>query len=304
MNVSPSAPRVRVLIAFLTIYLVWGSTYLAIRFGVETIPPLLMAGTRFLLAGGILYGIARARGATRPTSLHWRSAAIIGGLMLLVGNGGVSWSEQVIPSGIAALLISTSPFWFVILDWLSFKGPKPDGKTVVGLIIGLVGVVVLIGPGELLVGEGLHLAGVLVLLVSTVSWTVGSLYSRRATLPESPFLTTAMEMLTGGAMLCFFGIVSGELSRVHPALISVRSLIALGYLVVFGSLLAFTSYVWLLRVSSPARVSTYAFVNPVIAVFLGWALGGEELTGRIAVAAAFIVLSVVFIVVRPRTRGA
>lgn len=284
--------------AFLTIYIVWGSTYLAIRIGVETLPPFLMAAARFLLAGSVLYVLAMRRGAVHPTSPQWRSGFIIGGLLLLIGNGGVTWAEQSIPSGVTALLISSSPFWFVVLDWLFFGGPRPTGRIVLGLTVGLSGVILLIGPDRILSGGGFSVAGLVVLLIATVAWAGGSLYSRRAALPASPLMATAVEMLAGGLLLLIVSAGAGEPFRLDPASVSPASLLALGYLFVFGSLVGFTAYVWLLRVSTPARVSTYAFVNPVIAVVLGWTLGGEEMTARMLLAAGVIVAGVVIIVLR------
>jgi drug/metabolite transporter (DMT)-like permease len=292
-------PRAKILLAFLAIYIIWGSTYLFIRFGVETLPPLMMAGARFLVAGSLLYGWNRRHGLPRPTKSQWHSATIIGALLLLVGNGGVTWAEQMIPSGVTALLISTSPIWFVVLDWIWFGAARPTGKVVAGLALGLSGIVWLIGPDKILHGGGFPLAGILVLMLATISWAAGSLYSRRASLPASPFMATAMEMICGGALLLLASAVTGEPWRLDPATVTLKSLFAVGYLTLFGSLIGFTAYVWLLRVVSPARVSTYAFVNPVIAVFLGWTLGGEELTARMGLAALGIVGGVVLIVMRP-----
>jgi drug/metabolite transporter (DMT)-like permease len=292
-------PRAKILLAFLAIYIIWGSTYLFIRFGVETLPPLMMAGARFLVAGSLLYGWNRRHGLPPPTMPQWRSATIIGALLLLVGNGGVTWAEQIIPSGVTALLISTSPIWFVVLDWIWFGAARPAGKVVAGLALGLSGIAWLIGPDKILHGGGFPLAGILVLMLATISWAAGSLYSRRASLPSSPFMATATEMICGGALLLLVSTLTGEPWRLDPAAVTLKSLFAVGYLTLFGSLVGFTAYVWLLRVVSPARVSTYAFVNPVIAVFLGWTLGGEELTARMGLAALVIVGGVVLIVMRP-----
>jgi drug/metabolite transporter (DMT)-like permease len=296
---TPSqASRPKVIAAFLAIYIIWGSTYLAIRFGVETIPPFLMAGVRFLIAGLLLFAWELRRGSAMPTLIQWRSAAIVGGLLLLIGNGGVTWAEQSIPSGVTALLIATSPFWFVVLDWLIFGGVRPTGQIVLGLAVGLFGVLLLIGPDHILEGRGFSVTGILALMLATLSWAAGSLYSRRASMPPSPFMATAAEMLTGGVLLLLFSAVLGEPSRLDPAAVTGKSLIALTYLLIFGSLVGFTAYVWLLRVTTPARVSTYAYVNPVIAVVLGWTLGGEEMSGRMVIAALIIVAGVFLIVMR------
>jgi drug/metabolite transporter (DMT)-like permease len=257
-----------------------------------------MAGIRFVLAGSLLFFVERRRGAPLPTLAQWRSAGIIGGLLLLVGNGGVTWAELSIPSGVTALLIGTSPLWFVVLDWLLFDGGKPTRQTALGLAVGLCGVVLLVGPDRILEGGGLSISGILVLMIATAAWAGGSLYSRRVPLPASPFMATAIEMLAGGGLLLVLSLILGEPFRIDSDSVTMKSVLALGYLFLFGSLVGFTAYVWLLRVSTPARVSTYAFVNPVIAVILGWTLGGEEMTGRMMIAALIIVVGVVLIVVR------
>ena len=275
-------------------YVVWGSTYLAIRFAVETLPPLLMAGARFIVSGTFLYAWMRMRGSSKPTVAHWRSATIVGGLLLLVGNGAVAWAEQWVPSGIAALIIASSPLWFVMIDWLQ-RGAQPTLDVIIGLTLGTVGIVVLIDPVKLVGGDQVHLPGAAVIVVGTFAWVAGSMYSRKAPLPSSPFLATAMEMLAGGVLLTLAGLLFGEGARFDIAEVSARSVISVAYLIVFGSLIAFTSYIWLLKVSPPAQVSTYAYVNPVIAVFLGWLLGDESLGARTLFAATIIVVAVALI---------
>jgi len=291
---SPS--RLNLLAAFGAVYFLWGSTYLAIRFAIETIPPFLMAGTRFLIAGSLLYAWSRLRGAPKPRAIHWRSAAIIGGLMLVFGNGGVTWAEQVIPSGIAALLVATVPMWIVLIDRLWHRGEPVRLRVVVGLVVGVIGAGVLTGPGRFVGTSAVDPLGALALLVATVSWAFGSLYSRKAPLPPSPLLGTGMEMLAGGFFLCCLAGFSGEYAQVNIQALSLKSAFSLGYLVVFGSLVGFTSYIWLLKVTSAARVSTYAFVNPVIAMLLGWALAGETLTLQTLIAAGIIVVAVFLII--------
>jgi drug/metabolite transporter (DMT)-like permease len=288
-----SAPRGRVITAFAAIYIIWGSTYLAIRFAIETLPPFLMAGTRFLIAGAVLYPFARRLGP-RPEKAHWVGAAIVGALLLLAGNGGVVWAEQRVASGLAALLVATVPLWTVLLDSLIRK-KRPTGRVIAGLFLGFLGLVLLVGPGELAGSRRIDPIGVAVLVTASLCWATGSLMSRRVKLPRSPLLATAMEMLLGGGLLVFFGLVLGEGSRLHLDMVSPKSVLALLYLVVFGSLIGLTAYVWLLGVVAPARVSTYAFVNPVIAVVLGWAFAGEPLTARTLMAAAVIVGAVVLI---------
>ncbi|MCG3119242.1 MAG: putative inner membrane transporter YedA [bacterium] len=288
-------PRWRLVTAFAAVYLIWGSTYLAIRIAIETIPPFLMAGIRFLIAGAILYVWARWRGTPPPRRAHWLAAAIVGGLLLVGGNGGVVWAEQRVPSGLTALLIATVPLWMALLNWLRPGGVKPDNGVIAGLALGFIGIMLLVGPGELAGGHHVDSLGAAVLIVASLSWAAGSLYSRRAQLPASPLLTTGMEMLTGGALLLIAGSLAGEWTRFELSALSVRSSLALTYLIVFGALIGFTAYIWLLRVSTPARASTYAYVNPVVAIFLGWALASEPLTARTLLAAAIIVAAVVVI---------
>jgi drug/metabolite transporter (DMT)-like permease len=260
---SVSASRTKVLLAFLAVYVIWGSTYLAIRFAIETIPPFLMAGVRFVVAGSVLFIWARMRGAAQPTIGQWRSTAIVGLLLLVGGNGGVVWAEQLVPSGLTALLVATVPLWMVLRELAGAERIDPRGA------------VVLIG--------------------ASLAWATGSLYSRRASLPPAPLLGAGMHMLTGGAALLVLGLLSGEVARVELGQISARSSLALAYLIVFGALVGFTAYIWLLRATAPTRVATYAYVNPVVAVVLGWALADEPLGPRVLLAAATIVAAVAVI---------
>jgi drug/metabolite transporter (DMT)-like permease len=295
---AQGATRAGILAALAAVYVIWGSTYLAIRFAVETLPPFLMAAARFLVAGAMLYGLRRAQGFPRPTGAQWRAATIVGGLMLLGGNGGVVWAEQWIESGTAALIVATVPLWMVLLDWLRPGGAAPRLLVWAGIFVGLAGVGILFGAPEN--GE-MYTAGWIVLVLASVSWAVGSLYSRTALLP-APLLATGMQMLAGGALLLLAGIVTGELQGLDPASFSTRSVLALVYLVFFGSLIGYSAYVWLLRVTTPALASTYAYVNPVVAVFLGWSLAGEALTPRIMLASAVIVGAVALITRAARPR--
>jgi len=286
--------KARVVAAFAAVYLLWGSTYLAIRFGVETIPPFVMAGTRHLVAGLLLYGWLRARGAARPEPRHWASAILIGGLMLLGGNGLVTWAEQRVPSGLAALIVASVPIWMSVLS--GFEKRRAPGKYVmIGLLLGLAGIGLLVAPGTL-GGERVEPLGAAALLLAALSWSVGSLASRRVALPSATLTAVAMEMIGGGLLLWITGLSLGEGLRLHLSAISARSAFSLAYLVVFGSLLGFSAYVWLLRVTTPARVSTYAYVNPIVAVLLGTLLGGEPLTLRIGLAAAGILAAVALII--------
>ena len=290
-----SASRAQIIAAFASIYIVWGSTYLAIRYAIETIPPFIMGGIRFLISGAMLYAWARYRGAPKPTRLHWRNAVIAGAFLLLGGNGAVVWAEQFVPSGLTALLVSILPFWLVIIEWVRPPRQRPSAVILVGLVLGFIGIIVLVGPGNIGGHGDIRPLGALVLILGSLSWAIGSFWSRDANLPSSGLLTTGMEMLGGGALLLLVGVLSGELSRLDVGQVSRESAIGLAYLITFGSLLGFTSYIWLLDKVSPARLGTYAYVNPIIAVLLGWAFAGERLSIRTAVAAAIVICAVALI---------
>lgn len=295
VTASPDPSTAKLLGAFAVLYLVWGSTYLAIRFAIETLPPLLMASVRFLVAGALLYAWARSRGAPRPTRAQWRAAAIVGGLLFVGGNGAVVVSEQWVPSGLVALVVASVPLWMVVVDWLWGSRARPGLQVTVGLLAGFGGVAFLAGSPGAGAGGGHELAGILLVTLGSLAWAAGSIYARQADLPPRPRLWVGMQMLAGGAFLLPLAVATGELGRLDPAGISMKSVLALAYLIVFGALLAFSAYIWLLGVSTPARVSTYAYVNPVVALFLGWALADEPLTFRSVVAGAIIVGSVVVI---------
>ena len=291
------ASRAQILLAFAAVYIIWGSTYLGIRFAIETLPPFLMAGARFMLAGAILFVFQRPRSGAKLTGRHWRSAAIIGFLLVMIGNGAVVWAEQAIPSGIAALVVAITPCWIVLIDWLWAKNEKPTLRTAAGLLLGFGGILLLIGPG-LYSDGGVNVPGVLAVTAGTMAWAAGSIYSRHAPLPEPQLLATGMEMLCGGALLVLLSFVVGEPGAFDIAAVSMRSWLAFFYLTIFGSLVAFSAYIWLLRVVEPALVSTYAYVNPLVAVALGWALAGEALSARMGLAAAVILAGVILITLR------
>ena len=289
------ASRTQILAAFASIYTIWGSTYLAIRYAVETIPPFLMGGIRFVVSGAMLYAWARYRGAPKPTRRHWRNATIAGGLLLLGGNGAVVWAEQFVPSGLTALLVSILPFWLVIIEWVRPPRRRPHAAVIIGLIVGFIGIIVLVGPGNFSGHGDVRPIGAVVLILGSLSWAIGSFFSRDADLPHSGLLTTGMEMLGGGTLMLIAGALSGELSHFDIHRVSTASEIGLIYLITFGSLLGFTSYIWLLDKVSPARLGTYAYVNPIVAVILGWAIASERLSLRTAVAAAIVICAVALI---------
>jgi drug/metabolite transporter (DMT)-like permease len=295
VNEPRRASRTQIIAAFASIYTVWGSTYLAIRYAVETIPPFLMGGARFVVSGALLYIWARYRGAPRPTLLHWRNATIAGAFLLLGGNGAVVWAEQSMPSGLTALLVSILPFWLVIVEWARPPRQRPSRAVLLGLVIGFIGIIVLVGPAGIRGQGDVNALGALVLIIGSLSWAIGSFFSRDADLPESGLLTTGMEMLGGGILLIIVGLLSRELSGFDFHAVSRASTIGLIYLITFGSLIGFTSYIWLLDKVSPARLGTYAYVNPVVAVLLGWAVAGERLSIRTGVAAAIVICAVALI---------
>ncbi len=291
---APRATRGQIIAAFASIYTVWGSTYLAIRYAVETMPPFVMGGSRFLISGVLLYAWSRSRGAPRPTLRQWRNATIAGGFLLLGGNGGVVWAEQTVSSGMTALLVSILPFWLVIIEWARPPRRRPSAAVLIGLVVGFLGLVVLIGPGDI-GANGVSLLGAIVLILASLSWAIGSFWSRDADMPESGLLTTGMEMLGGGALLFLAGVVFGELRGLDVSAISRASWVGWIYLIVFGSLIGFTSYIWLLDKVSPAHLGTYAYVNPVVAVILGWAIAGETFSLRTGIAAVIVICAVALI---------
>jgi drug/metabolite transporter (DMT)-like permease len=300
---SPEAPsRTLLILAFGALYVIWGSTYLAIRFALETTPPFLMAGARFVVAGGLLFLWARWRGAPAPNRRELGAAVVIGALLLVGGNGGVVWAEQRVPSSLAALLVSIMPLWVVLGDWLRPGGSAPSRGVWLGVLGGLVGVVYLIDPTQAIGSGAIDPMGAVVLVLATLSWAVGSMWSRGAPVPASPILGTGIQMLAGGVLLLLLAAGTGEFGSFAWSEVSMRSWLAVAYLVLFGAIVAYTAYVWLLRVAPTARVATYAYVNPVVAVFLGWAFAGEELTSRTLVAAA-VILGAVALVTTAKNRA-
>jgi drug/metabolite transporter (DMT)-like permease len=297
-----SRSSVRITLCFLAVYLVWGSTYLAIRYAIETLPPLLMAGTRYVTAGAALYAWGMRDGA-RPTIRHWRAALILGAFFFLGGNGAVVWAEQRIPSGIASLLIATMPLWVVLLDWLRPGGTRPHPLVAAGVVLGFGGLLLLMSRSGT-DSARIDMAGAVVLVGGALSWAIGSLYALHADLPRSLLLASGMEMLAGGVLLTLAGLAGGELGTLRLDAISIRSVLAFVYLVVFGSIITFSAFRYLVDAVSPSRVSTYAYVNPVVAVVLGWLLAGETISARTLTGAAVIVGAVAMVTAGVSARAA
>ena len=300
----PARTTTLVLLAFAAVYVVWGSTYLAIRIGVESFPPLLLAGLRHFTVGLLLYPALRWKTGIKPTATHWRTAAMTGFLLLFVGNGGVCWAEQTVPSGVTALLVATVSLWLVIVDWLRPGGMKPVPKVVLGLLLGLAGMLFLVGPAHLGGSERIDPLGATVLVLASFAWACGSLYSKHGGMPGSAMLGVAMQSFVGGGALLFAALFSGELHNLHFAALSMRSWVALAYLIVFGSGIGFSAYIYILQKSTAARVATYAFVNPVVALFLGWIIASEAITLRTLLAAAVILTAVILVITAPRRAAA
>lgn len=294
--VSEATPRtLHLVLAFTAIYLIWGSTYLAIRFAIESIPPLLMMGLRHLTAGLLLYCWVRLRGIPAPLLKHWKPAAIAGALFFLGGHGTLAWAEQQVPSGLAALLCATLPLWIVLLTRLTGQKHKLPLSVVSGVLLGFLGVTLLIGPAALHPASGVGLIGFAMALMGALLWAVGTIYTQHVEWPTSSSLSAAMQMIAGGVSLGVAGLLTGEYGRVHPGALTAKSVLSLAYLTIFGSLIAFSAFTWLHKVSSPTKNSTYAYVNPVVAVFLGWFLADEAIGTRTLLATVIILAGVALV---------
>ena len=300
----PAPSRVKIIAAFAAIYLIWGSTYLGILFAIDSIPPLLMAGSRYFLAGAIMYAVARMQGAPRSGWADWRTAAIVGACLIFGGNGGVTLAEQYVASGLAAVLVATVPIYIALLGWLIGTAARPTRLVWLGLIGGFTGVAILLGP-SIQHGDAKYphaLTGMLILLCSSFLWSLGSVYSRKAQNAPSPFLAAGQQMLCGGALLGIAGLTTGEWRRFDPASMTWLSIGAWIYLVLIGAIVGFTAYIWLLRHCEPAKVATYAYVNPIVAVLLGTLFAGETLSMRTVIAAAVIIGSVAVVITADQMR--
>jgi drug/metabolite transporter (DMT)-like permease len=306
MGFIMAAPRKALIVtAFAALYLIWGSTYLGILFAIRSIPPFLMAGARFALAGLIIFGIARTQGPLRSTWTEWRTALIVGACLLLGGNGGVTVSEKYVESGLASLIVATMPIFMTLLGWLVGMTPRPKPITWLGLAGGFFGVALLLGPAlRFPANSASHPAiGMSILLFSSFIWAAGSLYSRAARSAPSPFLAVAQQMLCGGLLLLLAGILIGELHRFDPNKLSILSIGAFTYLVIIGAIVGYTAYLFLLRNCDPAKVATYAYVNPIVAVLLGALFAGETLTLRTLLAAGLIIGSVALVITVQQRRS-
>jgi len=292
-----------IILAFAAIYFIWGSTYLAIRIGLESLPSLLLPGIRHFFFGLVLYLFFLSRNEAHATRTQWRTAAVTGVALLLLGNGGVCLAEGTVPSGVAALPVATISLWLVLFDWLRPGGKRPLSRVFAGIGLGLAGLVLLVGPAHLGGSDRIDPKGLTILVIGSLSWAFGSLYSKHGQLPASPLLGVAMQSLAGGAALLTVGLLTGEFKELHLAAVSLRSGLALAYLIVFGSGLGFTAYLYLLKNVAAARVGTYALVNPVVALFLGWLFAGESISLRTAGAAAIILTAVLLVITAPHPQA-
>jgi drug/metabolite transporter (DMT)-like permease len=285
--------RWKIAIAFFAVYVCWGMTYLAMRVAVVDIPPHLLSGSRFVVAGLTLYAWTRLRGEAPPTARQWRWAVLIGGFLLLGGNASVAWAEERVPSGLAAVLIAVAPIWMVGMEWAR-GGIRPSKRVIAGLFLGLLGLVLLVSS-RASANTRVDPRGAVILILASASWAWGSVISKSAPLPKSPFLATSMEMIGGGLLLLLTAGVAGQFAQFQPARVSGFAALAWCYLVVFGSLVGFTAYIWLLGVTSIAKAGTYAYVNPIVAVLMGWAILHEQVTTRMLLAAAVILVGVALV---------
>jgi drug/metabolite transporter (DMT)-like permease len=297
-------PRWKILIAFAIIYFVWGSTFYAIRVGVHEVPPLLLAAARFTVAGALLFTWAAAKGERLPSRRQWAAIAVVALVIFVVDYGILFWAEQRVPSGTAAVILATIPAFMALAEIIFLRTERLTLRLGSELLIGLAGVVVLMDPALGVAGAPVYFLGAAGLLLSAVSWSAASVFSKRLPMPSSKVMSAAAQMLAGGLLLCVVAAASGEGRGFHPGAVSAGAWIALGYLIVAGSIVSFTAYTWLLHHESPTKVGTYAYVNPVVAVAIGHFLGGEALDLRTVSGTALVLLSVIVITTRRRAEGA
>jgi drug/metabolite transporter (DMT)-like permease len=298
-------PRLHLFLALTSVYIIWGSTYIGIHFMTEHLPPLFMSSIRFLVAGSLMYGFVRLkRAAPAPTLSNWKAASLIGTLLLVVGNGGLAIALRTIPTGIAALLVATLPLWIAILNWVTFNKTRPSVQVMAGLLLGLAGMVILIGPDRLAAGQkGLDPFGVALIIMGSISWAIATLQSPRANLPKFQLLSTAIQMISAAVFSFIASFFLEDWSEIGIYFFTWKPMLALGYLITFGSIIGFTSYTWLVRNAPPSLVSTYAYVNPLVAMFLGAALAAETLSERSILAAVTIIAGVVLITAKRKTKS-
>jgi drug/metabolite transporter (DMT)-like permease len=302
---SSSRPQSwQILVAFAIIYFVWGSTYLCIRIGVREIPPFLMAAFRFLAAGLLLYGWLRFRGVTTPTRRQWIASSLLGFVMFVMDYGGLFWAEQRVPSGVSAVILATIPAFMALFEIAFLRTERLTIRLAFALVLGIAGVAALVNPSPSLGGAPIDGLGAAVLLISAISWSIASIFTRKLALPESQSMSAAAQMLTGGLFLLILAAATGELGPFHFQTVSLNAWLALAYLIIPGSIVGFTAYLWLLHYESPTKVGTYAYVNPVVAVILGYFLGGEPLGLRTILATALIIVSVLVITTARKKKGA
>ncbi|HSL72502.1 MAG TPA: EamA family transporter [Longimicrobiales bacterium] len=293
--------RLKLFAAFAAVYLLWGSTYLFIHFALEDLRPFFLAGARLLTAGAILFAWARWRSrAPALLAREWRACAITGALFFLCGNGAVVWSQQRLPSGIVALLVAVVPLWVVMLQWTLPPHYRPGAPVMLGIILGLAGLAILVGFDALTSTGPIDPMAALVLAGGSLAWAFGTLYAQRAALPKSPLVTAGAQMLCGGALLALTSLITREPARMQWSSISAGAILSMVYLITFGSIIAFTAYGWLVRVAPAARVATYAYVNPVVAMFLGWLFADERLSARTLLASAVVLSGVALITMARR----
>lgn len=284
--------KAKIILAFLGIYVIWGSTYLAIKLAIDTLPPFMMASFRFLAAGLGFFAVLMMLGHERPKRRHWVSAAVLGTLLLSASNGSVVLATKTISTGYISLLIAMVPVYVAILEWLENRKQKIEPKKVCGLLLGTAGIVTLIGPHNLFIPGAINWFGIAMVMFGSISWSVGTIYSRKAEKPDSLMVGIAMQMICGGAVLGLVSLIMGEHNQIANLHVSTTSLLAVAYLIVFGSIVGYSSYLWLLNHVSPSKVSTYAYVNPIVAIFLGWAFAGETISAQTLAAGAIILASV------------
>lgn len=290
--------RLPIFAAFASVYIIWGSTYYSIKVAIHTLPPFLMASSRFIIAGAVLFLFTFIRYRKLPSLKHWKESAILGFLLLLMGNGGIVWASGKLPSGIIALLITIEPIWVVLLVILKEKGKLPASKTIIGSILGLAGTLILISPGINTTGSNFSIYGLLAVLISTICWAIGSLYAVKAGSGINMMMISAMQMICGGVFMLLVALFSGELFLFDPGYFSRESILAFVYLVIFGSIIGYSSYAFLLNKVSPSQASTYAYVNPFVAVFIGTVIGGEPLSWQVILASLFMIGGVILVLKR------